>query len=532
MVCGTSGLLAISQSSQSRPSHQRARRALLAALVVLASGCLWAPAALGQTPDFTWDPQSPVACEPVTFNPSDVPTGNTVTWDYDTGGFVLDPDLANVFTTEGAHPVTMRVDDGTNPPTDVAHTVDVGNAPPVAAFAYSPTQPDPDEWVVFTSTSTDCDDSVASVAWDFDDDGITDSTDATAAHKFSTPGTHDVTLTVIDQDTATDSVTHAVDVRDPSAPTAAFHRTPALSVVLQTGQSATFTSDSTAMPNSTLSWEIDGVAAGSGTSVTRSFSTAGNHVVRLTVSQTNGASDVAESTFRVNAPPVPGFVWAPGSPVAGNEVQLYSTSVDAEGALAGQDQAWDLDDDGQFDDATGPAATATFTAGDHDISLRVTDSDDVSRTITRTITVAAPVVIPLGPAPAPPSTPTIATTPTTPAAPALMKPFPIVRLVGVLTANGARITLVEVRNGPVGARVTVRCIGDGCPFKSRRRILENGRVRLSKIGALPAGTRLQVLVRAPGVIGRFVGFRIRKGKRPLRADRCLMPGSSQPTRCT
>jgi hypothetical protein len=54
---------------------------------------------------------------------------------------------------------------------------------------------------------------------------------------------------------------------------------------------------------------------------------------------------------------------------------------------------------------------------------------------------------------------------------------------------------------------------------------------LSKIGVLPAGTRLQILVRAPGVIGRFVGFRIRKGKRPLRADRCLMPGASEPTRC-
>jgi hypothetical protein len=112
-----------------------------------------------------------------------------------------------------------------------------------------------------------------------------------------------------------------------------------------------------------------------------------------------------------------------------------------------------------------------------------------------------------------------------------MTPFPIVRLVGVLTGGGARITLVEVRHGPVGARVTVRCVGDKCPFKSRRRVLETGRVRLSKIGFLRAGTRLQILVRAPGVIGRFVGFRIRDGKRPLRADRCLMPGASQPTRC-
>ena len=72
-------------------------------------------------------------------------------------------------------------------------------------------------------------------------------------------------------------------------------------------------------------------------------------------------------------------------------MQLFSTSVDAEGSLASQ---WDLDGDGEFDDASGPAATASFGAGDHQVSLLVTDGDGVSRTITRTITVAAaPIVI-------------------------------------------------------------------------------------------------------------------------------------------
>jgi PKD repeat protein len=398
---------------------------VLAALVL---GCLNAPAAFARTPDFTWAPDPPVACEQVTFSPSSIPPGNAVTWDYDTGAFV--PDLTHAFATEGSHPVTMRVDDGTNPPTDVAHTVAVGNAPPVASFDYSPTHPNAGEWIVFNSTSTDCGDPLT-FEWDFDTDGVPDSTAASPVHKFITPGAHEVTLMVSDGD-VTDTDTQTVNVRDPSVPTAAFHRDPGDSVVLQTGQEATFTSDSTAVAGSVLSWEIDGAPAGNDTSVKRSFSSPGWHVVRLTVNQPNGASDEAVSVFQVVAPPI-----TPPGPV-----------------------------------------------------------------------------------------------PTAPAAPSLMKPFPIVRLVGVLTARGARITLLEVRNGPVGARVTVRCVGDDCPFKSRRRVLENGRVRLSKIGALTAGTRLQVLVRAPGVIGRFVGFRIRNGKRPLRADRCLMPGASEPTRCT
>jgi hypothetical protein len=79
----------------------------------------------------------------------------------------------------------------------------------------------------------------------------------------------------------------------------------------------------------------------------------------------------------------------------------------------------------------------------------------------------------------------------------------------------------------------VRCTGRGCPFRSRRRVAETGRVRLSDFTrVLAPRTRIEVFVRAPGVIGKYVSFRIRAGKRPVRTDRCLMPGASEPTRCT
>ena len=473
---------------------------------MLALGGLFAPAAFA-VPDFTWAPASPVACELVTFTPSDVPNGETVTWEYD--GVPAGEVNTHTFTTEATHSVRMNVTNGS----PVTHNdVVVANAPPVASFTYSPTQPDPDEWIVFDSTpSSDCDDSVASVAWDFDEDGLTDSTAAKPVHRFASAGPHDVTLTVEDQDGAIGTETLTVDVRDPSVPTAAFHRDPGDLVLLETGQQSTFTSDSVASPGSTLSWEIDGVAAGSGVSVTHAFATSGFHVVRLVVAQPNGESDVAESVFRVNAPPVAGFVWSPGAPVAGAQVQLFSTSVDADGALTRE--AWELDGDGDFDDALGPAAVYSFGAGDHEVALLVTDGVGVSRIIRRTITVAA--------------------APAAPAAPRLMSPFPTVRLVGVVVPTGARITLVEARGAPRGARVTVRCSGRGCPWRVRRRIVETGRVRLSSFTrVLVGGARIEVLVRAPGVIGKYVAFRIRAGKRPLRVDRCLMPGASEPTRCT
>jgi PKD repeat protein len=367
-------------------------------------------------------------------------------------------------------------------------------------FTVDPTPPIAGKVATFTASNIP---EGATVTWRYDTGAFVSDT----THTFADAGAYDVTMRV--NDGAEHDLTKTILVKS-----AAFHRDPAASIILETGQQATFISDSS--PGSTLSWEIDGVAFGDAESVTTSFTSSGSHVVRLDTVH-NGQSDVAVSVFRVNAPPVAGFVWSPSSPVAGSSVQLFSTSVDAEGAVA---EAWELDGDGDFDDAAGPSATASFGAGDHQVSLRVTDGDGVSRVITRTITVAAAPVQ---------ATPVQAA----PAAPKLMSPFPTVRLVGVVVPRGARITLVEVRGAPRGARVAVRCSGTGCPFRLRRRIAETGRVRMSNFTrVLGAGARIQVYVRAPGVIGKYVGFRIRAGKRPLRADRGLMPGASEPTRCS
>jgi PKD repeat protein len=378
-------------------------------------------------------------------------------------------------------------------------------------FTVNPLSPLVGEEATFTPAPSNVPED-ATVEWQYEPGGPfvpEDTQTHTGTHTFAAAGPYEITMRVTNGGLPAD-YTETVVVR----PVAAFHRIPDDSVILTVGDEATFESDSTA--GAALSWEIDGVAFGSEESVTHSFATSGFHVIRLEVVQ-NGVHAVATSTFRINAPPIASFIWASGGPVSGGEVQLYSTSVDAEGPLASE--AWDLDGDGQFDDASGSSATHSFPAGDHNVSVLVTDGDGVSRSVTRTITVAA----------AQPTTTT--TTPTT-APPALMKPFPTVRLAGLIVPRGARISLVEVRNAPRGARVAVRCTGDGCPFRLRRRIARTGRVRLSEFKrVLEAGARIQVFVRAPGVIGKYVGFRIRAGKRPLRTDRCLMPGLSRPTRC-
>jgi PKD repeat protein len=74
---------------------------------------------------------------------------------------------------------------GRAPPLSVS--VDVGNRKPTATFNISPASPKSGDQITFTSTSTDPDGTIASYAWDLDNDGnFDDASTATAKTTFAT----------------------------------------------------------------------------------------------------------------------------------------------------------------------------------------------------------------------------------------------------------------------------------------------------------------------------------------------------------
>jgi PKD repeat protein len=74
--------------------------------------------------------------------------------------------------------------------------------------------------------------------------------------------------------------------------------------------------------------------------------------------------------------------------VVGQSVTFTDASVDPDGTIVAR--AWDVDDDGQFDDGTGTSVSRTFTStGSFTVRVRVTDDDQAMSTGTRTVTVAA-----------------------------------------------------------------------------------------------------------------------------------------------
>jgi hypothetical protein len=113
--------------------------------------------------------------------------------------------------------------------------------------------------------------------------------------------------------------------------------------------------------------------------------------------------------------------------------------------------------------------------------------------------------------------------------PRLMSPFPKVRTAGSYTRTRTIFTRITVR-APKGARVDAACSAKRC--KRTRRAAGSKTLRLTAMQrSFPAHTTLTIRVSGNGTIGKYVEIRTRRGKPPVRRDRCLKPGGGKPVSC-
>jgi hypothetical protein len=123
------------------------------------------------------------------------------------------------------------------------------------------------------------------------------------------------------------------------------------------------------------------------------------------------------------------------------------------------------------------------------------------------------------------------TTPDQPSSgPKLMRPFPRVRTAGSFSLTRTRFTRVTVR-GPRGARVAGSCSPKRCKTV-KKGLPRSGFLRLKALQrSYPVKTKITIRVSAPSVIGKYVQITTRRGKPPLRRDRCLKPGIRKAVAC-
>jgi len=90
-------------------------------------------------------------------------------------------------------------------------TLGTPNQPPIASFTYYPENPLLGEQITFDASQSKG--TIVKYVWDFGDGNVTNTTEETINHSYSEAGNYEVTLTVTDDDGATNSTTKEITVQ-------------------------------------------------------------------------------------------------------------------------------------------------------------------------------------------------------------------------------------------------------------------------------------------------------------------------------
>ena len=345
-------------------------------------------------PDFSFAPEQPRIGEEVEFNAAGTtdPDGDELIsfqWDFNGDGDIDATGVAvtHVFTTQGGHDVTLYVTDADGGQASVTKTVPIEVNAPVARFTYEPQYPRAGETVFFdASESSDPDGRIVFYEWDFNGDGISDRTGKLVTWAFPVGGTHDVTLTVTDDDGLKGRLTRGVYVRINTPPVAAFSFVPEQPTV---GVEIQFNDESEDPDGEIVSWHWnfgDGSVSDE-QNPTHVYIAKGDYQVTLTVTDDQGLSDtVTQVVSLVNSPPEADFSWTPERPAARQEVVFSAEATDPDPDDMVTSYTWDFGDG-----TTGSGEEITHVYSDpgvYEVQLTVTDSNGASSSVTKSITVA------------------------------------------------------------------------------------------------------------------------------------------------
>jgi PKD repeat protein len=344
---------------------------------------------------FTESAETAYTGDTITFNAAESydPDGHIFeySWDFGDGTTATGIIVSHIYQDNGSYDVTLTVTDNNGATDSAEATITVMNSPPVALFTKTSETVNTDEAISFdASGSYDSDGTLVSYSWDFGD--ATTATGVSVQHDYSQDGTYTVTLTVTDNDGATDTTSATLTVLN-RAPVASFTES---AETVSTGESISFDASGSSDADGTIVsyvWDfVDGTTA---TGVTADHAYADNsaYTITLTVTDDDGATDSAAATKTVlNRAPIASFTDS-ATAVTQNEVISFdaSGSSDADGTIVSY--VWDF----------GDGTTATGVTTDHEysedgiytVTLTVTDDDGASASVDAEKTVVTEAAVTL-----------------------------------------------------------------------------------------------------------------------------------------
>lgn len=314
------------------------------------------------TANITVAPSAPSPGQEVTINanPSD-PDGNVtdVRWRVDGEVVSTSARFTYTFTEAGDHRLNVTVldDAGATSASERVVTVTEANSPPRASISASPSSPTVGVTVSFTATASDPDGTITGYEWRLDGEVV--SNQSATEYTFTDPGTHRVSLAVVDDDGASATVDTTVSVAAPTptprtlSATADWWYTPATP---RSGERISLIAEGDQNTSLTYQWDVgaDGSVERTGVTVGYTFADPGTYEVTLRVVGPDGARTTTTQRVTVqegvDVPETgadPPFVMVPQTPRPGEAVTLIADSPPGAGPI--QRFEWDLDGDGETD---------------------------------------------------------------------------------------------------------------------------------------------------------------------------------------
>jgi len=243
---------------------------------------------------FTESAETVYTGDVINFNASDSydPDGSIISyfWDFGDGTNATGVTANHTYIDDGVYTVTLTVTDNRGASASAKATKMVLNRPLIASFTESAEAVYTGEFITFNaSDSYDPDGSIVSYFWDFGDG--TNATGVTTSHAYANDGTYTVTLTVTDNDGATNSA-NAVKTVLNRPPVASFTEN---ATTVLTGEFIHFdASASYDLDGSIVSyfWDFGDGTNATGVIVDHSYANNGTYTVTLIVTDDHGATNL------------------------------------------------------------------------------------------------------------------------------------------------------------------------------------------------------------------------------------------------